>query len=173
MKKQVLLLLLGILVLTSCNHYESKVPISPSGNSVIEKSLLGEWILSSENKKEEASGYIEVIPFNDTEYLVQLKEIADSTKNIESIINIRMFSSEVNENVYFNMQFVGSDSDKGFMIYRYKPIAGNRYKVFFLSKDQFNKVFPNSKSFKEYIETHTKEFEKYFDVEGILERKIK
>lgn len=173
MKRQMLLLLFGILVLTSCNHYESKVPISSSDNSVIEESLLGEWILSSENKKDETSGYLEVIPFNDTEYLVQLKEVEDSTQHIESIINIRMFSSEIKKDVYLNLQFIGADSEKDFMIYRFKSISGNRYKVFFLSKDRFNMNFTNSASFQEYIEKHPKEFEKAFEVEGILERKIK
>jgi len=173
MKRQMLLLLLGILVLTSCNHYESKLPISSSDNSVIEKSLLGKWILSSENKKDETSGYLEVLPFNDTEYLVQLKEVEDSTQYIESIINIRMFSSEVKKNIYLNLQFIGNDSEKDFMIYRFKSISGNRYKVFFLSKDRFNMNFTNSLSFQEYIEKHPKEFEKAFEVEGILERKIK
>ncbi|PKQ63598.1 hypothetical protein BZG02_09530 [Labilibaculum filiforme] len=159
--------------MTSCNHYESKVPISSPSNSIIEESLLGEWILSPESKSEEASGYLEVIPFNDNEYLVQLKEYADSTKHIESIINIRMFASEVSKNTYFNLQFIGTDIDKGFMIYRFKPVSGNRYKVFFLSKNEFNKTFPNSKSFREFVEKNPKEFDKYFEMEGILERKIK
>ncbi|BAX80217.1 hypothetical protein [Labilibaculum antarcticum] len=173
MKRQMLLLLFGLLVLTSCNHYESKVPISSSDNSVIEKALLGEWILTSENKKDDTSGYLEVLPFNDTEYLVQLKEIKDSTQYIESIINIRMFSSEINKDIYLNLQFVGSDSEKDFMIYRFKSISGNRYKVFFLSKDLFSKTFTNSLSFQKYIENHPKEFEKAFEVEGVIERKIK
>lgn len=171
MKRQMLLLLFGILVLTSCNHYESKVPISSSSNSVIEEAILGKWILSSENKKDETSGYIEVIPFNDTEYLLQLKDVDDSTQSIKSIINIRMFSSEVNNNVYLNLQFIGTDIEKDFLIYRFKPISGNRYKIFFLSKDQFNMKFTNSKNFREYIEKNSKDFEKYFEVEGILERK--
>lgn len=173
MKRQALLLLFGILVLTSCNHYESEVPISSSSNSVIEESLLGEWFLLSENKKDETSGYLEVMPFNDTEYLVQLKEIEDSTQYIESIINIRMFSSKIKRNTYLNLQFIGADSEKDFMIYRFKAISGNRYKVYFLSKDKFNMNFVNSDNFREYIEKHPKEFEKAFEVEGILERKIK
>lgn len=173
MKRQALLLLFGIFVLTSCNHYESEVPISSSSNSVIEECLLGEWFLLSENKKDETSGYLEVMPFNDTEYLVQLKEIEDSTQNIESIINIRMFSSKIKRNTYLNLQFIGADSEKDFMIYRFKAISGNRYKVYFLSKDKFNMNFINSDSFREYIEKHPKEFEKAFEVEGILERKIK
>lgn len=172
MKKQVLYLLFGILVLTSCNHYESKVPISSSNNSVIEESLLGEWFLSSENKKDEKSGILEVLPFNDTEYLVQLKEIEDSTQYIKSILNIRMFSSEIKNNIYLNLQFIGTDSEKDFMIYCFKPISGNRYKVFFLSKDKFNMNFTKSENFKKYIEEHSKEFEKAFEIEGILKRKI-
>lgn len=173
MKRQALLLLFGIFVLTSCNHYESEVSISSSSNSVIEECLLGEWFLLSENKKDETTGYLEVMPFNDTEYLVQLKEIEDSTQNIESIINIRMFSSKIKRNTYLNLQFIGADSEKDFMIYRFKAISGNRYKVYFLSKDKFNMNFINSDSFREYIEKHPKEFEKAFEVEGILERKIK
>ncbi len=171
MKRQILLLLFGILVLTSCNHYESKVPISSSTNSVIEEDLLGQWILSSENKKDETSGFLEVIPFNNTEYLVQLKEVDDSTQYIESVINLRMFSSEVNKNVYLNLQFIGNDNEKDFLIYRFKPISGNRFKIFFLAKDQFNMKFINSEKFKEYIEKNTADFEKYFELEGILERK--
>jgi len=171
MKKILLLSLLGIFVLSSCNHYVSKVPITSSENSEIDKNLLGEWVLSSEKKEDKTSGYLEVIPFNEMEYLIQLKEYADSTQFIESIINLRMFSSEVKHNVYLNLQFIGIDDEKEFMIYRFKPISGNRYKVFFLSRDKFSIEFNNSKSFEEYIEKHSKEFEKSFDVEGILNRK--
>ena len=173
MKRQALLLLFGILILTSCNHYESEVSISSSSNSMIEESLLGEWFLSDENKKDETSGILEVLPFNDTEYLVQLKEIEESTQLIKSIINIRMFSSKIEKNIYLNLQFIGADHEKDFLIYRFKPISGNRYKVFFLSKDKFNMNFTQSESFREYIEKHPKEFEKAFEVEGILRRKIK
>lgn len=171
MKRQVLLLF-GILVFTSCNHYESKIPISSSNNSKIDTNLLGEWTLSSENDKEKASGYLDVIPFNDTEYLIQLYEIADSSKYIKSILNFRMYSSLVQKNEYLNVQFIGSNKEKEFMIYRIKAISGNRYKIFFLSREQFNTEFKDSKDFYEYIEQHHKEFEKAFEVEGILERKI-
>ncbi|WP_372755911.1 hypothetical protein [Labilibaculum sp.] len=172
MKRQVLLLLFGILVFTSCNHYESKVAISSSENSEIDTNLFGEWTLTSENDKDKISGYLEVIPFNDTEYLIQLNEVADSSKYIKSILNFRMYSSVVQKNEYLNVQFIGSDSEKTFMIYRIKSISGNRYKVFYLSKEQFNIEFKDSASFYEYIEKHSKEFEKAFEVEGILERKI-
>jgi hypothetical protein len=172
MKRQVLLLLFGILFFTSCNHYESKVPISSSENSEIDTNLLGEWTLSSENKKDKISGYLDVIPFNDTEYLIQLNEIADSSKYIKSILNFRMYSSLVQKSEYLNVQFISTDNEKEFMIYRIKAISGNRYKIFFLSKEQFNREFKDSKSFYDYIEQHEKEFEKAFEVEGILERKI-
>lgn len=164
--------MLGVVLMSSCNHYESRVPITSSSTSGIDKEILGEWILSSDNKKEDTSGYLEIIPFSNSEYLVQLKEYADSTQYIESIINLRMFSSKIKNNTFLNLQFIGSESDKTYMIYRFKKVSGNRYKVYFLSKDKFNIEFNNSKSFQEYIEKHPKEFEKSFIVEGVLTRKI-
>ena len=171
--KQLLLPLLSILFFASCNHYESDVPIQPSNNSQIEEELLGEWILSSEKKDDKTSGFIEVIAFNDHEYLVQVKEYADSTKLIQSIVNIRMFSTQINGNTYFNLQLIGAENDNTFMIYRIKPISGNRHKLFYLSKDQFTMEFKDSDNFMEYIKNHFKEFDKAFEAEGILSRKTK
>ncbi|MBI9060220.1 hypothetical protein L3049_21385 [Labilibaculum sp. DW002] len=173
MKRQTLLIVLAIFVLTSCNHYESEVPITNSDNSIIDSDLLGQWYLSSDNKEDDTSGFLEVIPFNKTEYLVQLKEFVDSSEHIESIVNMRMFSSKIKKDTYLNLQFIGSDDDNKFLIYRFKSISGNRYKLYFLSKEKFTKKFTNPKSFESYIEQNSKEFEKSFEVEGILKRKIK
>lgn len=173
MNKPTLLIFLVLLIFTSCNHYESEVPITNSNHSVIDSKLLGQWFLSSENVKDDTSGFLEVIPFNKNEYLIQLKEFVDSTRHIESIVNLRMFASEVNNKTYLNLQFIGSENDNQFMIYRFKSISGNRYKLYFLAKDKFTKTFTDSESFKKHIENHSKEFEKLFEVEGILQRKIK
>ena len=173
MKIHTLLIVLAIFVLTSCNHYESEVPITNSDNSIIDSNLLGQWYLSSDNKKENTSGFLEIIPFNKSECLVQLKEFVDSSDHIQSIVNMRMFSSKIKKDTYLNIQFLGSDDDNKFFIYRFKSISGNRYKLYFLSKEKFTKEFTDSKSFKAYIEQNSKEFEKAFEVEGILKRKIK
>ena len=123
MKRQTLLIVLAIFVLTSCNHYESEVPITNSDNSIIDSDLLGQWYLSSDNKEDDTSGFLEVIPFNKTEYLVQLKEFVDSSEHIESIVNMRMFSSKIKKDTYLNLQFIGSDDDNKFLIYRFKSIS--------------------------------------------------
>lgn len=43
--------LLGMLLLCSCNHFTTEVPISSPENSEIDTDLLGKWILSTEKKK--------------------------------------------------------------------------------------------------------------------------
>ncbi|RUT73132.1 hypothetical protein [Ancylomarina longa] len=170
--KNILFAVLVLLSLSSCNHYESKVSIG-SPNTTINSNLLGEWILAEDHKDGEISGFIDVLAFNKSEYLVQLIEYADSSNYMESIINMRMFETKIRNSTYLNLQFLGDDNDKSYMIYRFKSISGNRYKLYYLSKELFQKEFHNSKEFEEYAKTHYKEFDKSFEVEGILSRKIK
>jgi len=169
--KNILFALLLVLSLSSCSHYESKVSIG-SPNSPTNSNLLGEWILADNVKDGKVSGYIDVQSFNKSEYLVQLIEHADSSNYMESIINLRMFETRIKNSTYLNLQFLGDDNDKTYMIYRFKSISGNRYKLYYLSKELFQKEFHSSDAFKMYIQNHHKEFDKAFEVEGILSRKI-
>jgi len=170
--KRLLLPIFTIFILASCSHYESAVPLGPPEKSIIEESILGEWILSDEKKENETSGFLKVMVFNQHEYLVQLYEFVDSSEHIESVLNLRMFSTQIKKDNYLNLMFLGPDAESSYMIYRLKEISGNRYKLMYLSKDKFETKFENSGSFKKYVETNQKEFNKSFLPEGILSRKI-
>jgi len=170
--KRLLLPIFTIFILASCSHYESATPLGPPEKSSVEESLLGEWILSDEKKENETSGFLNVMAFNHHEYLVQLYELADSSEYIESVLNLRMFSTQIKKDNYFNLIFLGPDAESSYMIYRLKEISGNRYKLMYLSKDKFELKFENPESFKKYVETNQKEFNKAFLPEGILSRKI-
>jgi hypothetical protein len=169
--RPILLIFFGLTLLSSCNHYESSVPLSTPENSNINPALLGEWILTEEKKEKDTSGFIEVIAFNKNEYLVQLKEYVDSSKHIASVVCMRMFDTKIDKNTYLNLQFIGDNNEKSFMIYKFKPISGNRYKIFYLSKEHFIKEFDQTNKFQAYVRSHIKEFEKSFVQEGILSRK--
>lgn len=162
--------LLGMLLLCSCNHFTTEVPISSPENSEIDTDLLGKWILSTEKKEDRSLDYLEVSPFNEHEYLIQLIEYKDSSQLIKSFFNIRMFSSKLKDETYFNLQFIGLDN-KDFMIYKVTPISSNQYKLYFLSTNRFDKEFRQSEKFKDYIDKHPHEFEEAFEEEGILFRK--
>ncbi|MFA8433965.1 MAG: hypothetical protein ACEPOZ_05565 [Marinifilaceae bacterium] len=169
--KHILFYLCTLLLLSSCNYYESEVPITSSSEASIDSSLLGQWILTTEKKEDRIGGYVEIIPFNDHEHLIQLVDYQDSTTLIKSIENIRMFTSTINKRTYFNIQMLEKSGRSNYLIFRTKAISRHRLKLFYLSKDLFQKKFDRQKHFEEYIEDHQKEFDSYFQLEGILVRK--
>lgn len=171
MKRSILFTSL-LLLMASCNHFESEVPITDSSNSEITTELLGKWILTDEQKHENTTGFIEIIPFNKNEYLVQLKEYVDSSSHIASIVSIRMFESKIKKDKYLNLQLLGNKEDLKYMIYKFKPISKNRFKIYYLTKDAFDHEFSDSEKFLSYIMANYKEFEKAFKMEGIISRKI-
>lgn len=165
------LALLIVVCLTSCSIYESEVPLGKPGSTEVKSEILGKWILNEEKKNEEVSGHIEIFSFNSNEYLVQVSEYADTTDHIESFLNFRMFPIQINKEIYYNIQILSNDEETQYSIYKLKPISGNRYKLLYLSKEQFEKLFTSSTDFRKYVEMNQKEFNKAFMTEGILKRR--
>lgn len=102
------LALTAFLVLTGCEG--SPQPLSAPGDLDIRPELLGEW--HAEDEDGEVS-VLQVLPFNESEYLAILDAPDEEMDGY-----FRVWESDVDGEIWANIQCVGCDEEEGFLLAR-------------------------------------------------------
>ncbi|MEO0683683.1 MAG: hypothetical protein AAFY76_01200 [Cyanobacteria bacterium J06649_11] len=105
---------IGILLfLTTCNVYESNVPISDPKRSSINEEWLGNWVGLDENEFIIYPIFaVDLQAFNEQEYVASLTEYSRKGNSIRAVSTYKVFNSELKSHQYLNVYPLRGDNDK-------------------------------------------------------------
>ncbi|MFH2096459.1 MAG: hypothetical protein ABIJ16_12185 [Bacteroidota bacterium] len=161
-------LLTAFTLLSSCDFYESSVPLSDSSKSTIDTSLTGRWV-NAEKENSSGAEYFDITAFNEHEYLVKTPMLKDS--RYESVYTFRMFNTLLNNKEYFNLVSVDLNEERNYTFYKYDRLKNGDLQVYYLSDDYLrDTVFTGSKELCKFIKANTDSVEAGFKVFGVLHK---
>ncbi|MFK7808689.1 MAG: hypothetical protein AB8F74_12870 [Saprospiraceae bacterium] len=149
------------LVISSCEIYQSKVPITNSNDSIINKDLTGRWIgLSQDEFQHYPQIEIMLQSFNEKEYIGQLTHYNDKGRNISSTELYKVFNTIIESDEYLNIKPIGTN-DQNFIFYKIEKDFKDSIHIRYLT-DSLKLKFETSNEFKDYLVKEELKFETEF-----------
>lgn len=150
---------LGIIItlfVTSCDFYESEVPITNSKKSIIDTNAIGNW------------GYFEgdtlkfgirIDALNNNQYILNCIDIG-SLEDIGMYDNFIAHSSSIENHKYINIKNLKREENK-YLIFKYE-LKGDSLITYTISDLTFEQQFDSSKKFEKYIKNNIEYFDSLF-----------
>ena len=167
MKRYSVILLL-IVLFTSCNYYTSPIPLSGSKNSTIDSLLLGKWIVEADNGK----AGIYIYPFDKKTYLASYFEFKyDSLNGLkEDILHFKMNNTNIGKDTYYNIQSLSFKSNSEELYSVLKLEVSNNKLAAYILKDEIDTQFVSSVDFQAYVKLNKEVFNNSFDSLFVIKR---
>lgn len=156
----IIILILVIQVL-SCDTYKSKVPITNSDSSSINKDLIGRWVGLSKN---ELFLYpqveINLQQFNNKEYVATSKVYENKGRVINSVETYKVHNSSVENGDFLNIKRLNSNN-QNYVFYKIEQDFKDSIYIRFLT-DSLKLVFESSNNFRKHLLEEKSKFEEIY-----------
>lgn len=153
MKNQIKLLISVIICIqiSSCDVYKSKVPISNSESSSINKNWIDKWIcLDSDGEKKYPIFEINFQEFNDKEYAATVSYFKDEGRNISSVETFKVYNSKVDNSMFLNIKRLDVHNNEDYFFYKIQEDLSDSIKIRYL-KDTLETKFNEPTQFKNFL----------------------
>lgn len=166
MKKihQAIILLILSAFFTSCEIYESPVPISDSSKSTMDTSLVGHYkvIYANDYQDQSKQDFASIMQFNDREYLVRLVSAQDTS--IKDILLFKLFNSNVKSKEIFNLGYLEANNKLPvYSFLTYKQLNKDSLGIAMLQKSFSDKEFDSSKKLRKYMTSKYDSLDLFFE----------
>ena len=159
---------------SACDLYESAVPMSNADASSIDSSIVGLWQVHN-NEEEPYDMFVSIVPFNDTEYLVEYVTWDELNKKPTARFFARMYNSKVGNNNFYNVFLLDKQDwgSKRYTFFKYIALSPETLSVHSLSETRFKIEFSSQQSFYDHIKNNELTFNSTFDEWCVLVRSKK
>ena len=150
------ILAIGSLLFLCACPFESEFPLSKCSEAVIDKQLIGQWML--EPKDGEEGGIITIYRFNDHEYLISAREEDETTAMV-----MRAFGTNIEGQTFLNVQTINEPGEqkRPWHLVHYS-LSENKLVYNVVEDDLFKKKqFTSSKELYTFVKKNLKQKELY------------